>query len=187
MTTSWQIGEHSNRDGEAPEQHEMDRLANAVEPLEADETDNAADGPDAAVPVPSGTGFKLSSLPRSVYIPPSSARDHLANERVFLGYIRTSSAFANFAVVILQLYRLNRSSAPADRLSDFDLGIPFATATLVIGTSVALIGAARFFICQNAMIRGRAIGSGLVVVIFIAATSLVSFKSPLLALVASLT
>ncbi|KAK4941012.1 hypothetical protein LTR10_018932 [Elasticomyces elasticus] len=115
---------------------------------------------------------RIRLLSRSRYVPIPAARDHLANERVFLAYIRTSSAFANFAVAILQLYRLKHSSAPPGKLGDYDLGVPLATATLVIAIIVAITGAARFFICEDAMLQKRIVGSGSVVVILIAVTSL---------------
>ncbi|OAL39945.1 hypothetical protein AYO20_00858 [Fonsecaea nubica] len=107
------------------------------------------------------------------HVPLRAARDHLANERVFLGYIRTSSALANFAITILQLYRLKHDPVPAGKLSDYDLGIPLAVVTLVIGLAITLAGAWRFFACQRAMAQKKQIvTSGLVVLVFIPVVAL---------------
>jgi uncharacterized membrane protein YidH (DUF202 family) len=109
-------------------------------------------------------------------VPSVTARDHLATERVFLAYIRTSNAFANFAVVILQLYRLKGSPSLTGGLSDYDLGIPLSVVSLSFGVIVAIVGAVRFFRCQKAMLRKRVLGSGLIVNIFSAASCLVSLR-----------
>ncbi|KIW90033.1 uncharacterized protein Z519_09463 [Cladophialophora bantiana CBS 173.52] len=101
-------------------------------------------------------------------VPVHAARDHLANERVFLGYVRTSSALANFAITILQLYRLKHDPVPPGKLSDYNLGIPLAVVTLFIGIAITLAGAWRFFACQSAMARRKQIvTSGMVVFVFI--------------------
>ncbi|KIY02111.1 uncharacterized protein Z520_02249 [Fonsecaea multimorphosa CBS 102226] len=106
------------------------------------------------------------------HVPLRAARDHLANERVFLGYIRTSSALANFAITILQLYRLKHDPVPRGILSDYDLGIPFAVVTLVIGVAITLAGAWRFFACQSAMAQRKQIAtSGWVVLVFMPAVA----------------
>jgi putative membrane protein len=104
-----------------------------------------------------------------------AARDHLANERVFLAYIRTASALANFAVAILQLYRLQHNPVPRAKLTDYDLGIPLATVTLVLAIAVTVAGVWRFFACQNAMaLREQIVTSGTVVLVFIPVSILVS-------------
>ena len=118
--------------------------------------------------------FSILTPSLYVYVPLSAARDHLANERVFLAYIRTSAALANFAVVIVQLYRLKHEPPPKGTLSDYDLGIPLAAVTLALAMVVSVVGAIRFFICQHAMARKKIRGSGNVVVIFTVGTGLVS-------------
>ncbi|KAL2395248.1 hypothetical protein ABEF93_002723 [Exophiala dermatitidis] len=104
-------------------------------------------------------------------IPLSHARDHLANERVFLAYIRTSATIANLAVVILQLYRLKHNPPPHGKLSDYAMGVPVAAASLVIAIIVAIVGAWRFFVCQNVMAKSRIVGSWGVVVVLTALTA----------------
>ena len=109
------------------------------------------------------------------YVPAKAGRDHLANERVFLGYVRTGSALANFAITILQLYRLKHDPAPKDELSDYDLGIPLASTTLFLAIAITIAGTWRFFACQSAMARKQQIitSSG-VVLVFIPALIMVS-------------
>lgn len=110
--------------------------------------------------------WKISIASPRVDVPLSSARDHLANERVFLAYFRTSSALATFAVVLLQLYRLKHDPPAPGVLSDYNIGIPLASTILVMAMFVTVFGAVRFFKCQNSMVSSRIIGSGSVVSMF---------------------
>ncbi|OAP56088.1 hypothetical protein AYL99_09267 [Fonsecaea erecta] len=159
---------------EQPEEHELHTLRR--------ETAQAGPPPDA---VPSRTSSRESRerkwrtwtrylFPASIHhVPLRAARDHLANERVFLGYIRTSSALANFAITILQLYRLKHDPVPPGELSDYNLGIPLAVVTLVIGFAITLVGAWRFFACQSAMAqRKQIVTSGWVVLVFMPVVAL---------------
>jgi len=166
--------QHPARDPDGHEQHELKDLRTAESQQNATGTVDESSVTNASSRDQDCQRARIRSLSRSRYVPIPAARDHLANERVFLAYIRTSSAFANFAVAILQLYRLKHSAAPAGKLGDYDLGVPLATATLVIAIILAITGAARFFICENVMLQKRIVGSGSVVVVFIAITSLVS-------------
>ncbi|CAG8908065.1 unnamed protein product [Penicillium egyptiacum] len=50
----------------------------------------------------------------------SVARDHLALERTFLAWMRTSLAFASIGIAVTQLFRLN-SASPKTRANSFDL------------------------------------------------------------------
>jgi len=168
--------QHPAHDPDGHEQHELKDLRTAQSQQNAPGTHGDSSITNAPSRDQDRQQSRIRSLSRSRYVPIPAARDHLANERVFLAYIRTSSAFANFGVAILQLYRLKHSSAPTGKLGDYDLGVPLATATLVIAIILAITGAARFFISENAMMQKRIIGSGSVVVIFIAVTSLVSLK-----------
>lgn len=118
--------------------------------------------------------WKISIVSPSIDVRLSSARDHLANERVFLAYFRTSSALATFAVVLVQLYRLKHDPPPPGVLSGYDIGIPLASIILVMAMLVTLLGTARFFICQKSIAASRIVGSGQVVSLFTAATTMVS-------------
>lgn len=99
----------------------------------------------------------------------SVARDHLALERTFLAWLRTSLAFASIGVAVTQLFRLNtvRSSAPAidyyetiltssDTTQHFcRLGKPLGTTFIGISIATLLLGSNRYFECQKWIIRGK--------------------------------
>lgn len=101
----------------------------------------------------------LIASPR-IDAPLSSARDHLANERVFLAYFRTSSALATFAVVILQLFRLGHDPPPPGVFTDYKIGIPLASTILIMAILVTVLGAARYFKCQKDIAASKIVGSG---------------------------
>lgn len=119
--------------------------------------------------------FSIAS-PR-IDAPLPSARDHLANERVFLAYFRTSSALATFSVVVLQLYRLGHDSPPPGVLSDYKIGIPLASTILLMAILMIVLGAARFFKCQNSITASRIVGSGQMVSLFTTVMIMVSFNT----------
>lgn len=118
--------------------------------------------------------WKISIASPSIDVRLSSARDHLANERVFLAYFRTSSALATFAVVLVQLYRLKHDPPQPGVLSGYNIGIPLASIILVMAMLVTLLGTVRFFSCQKSIAASRIVGSGQVVSLFTAITMLVS-------------
>jgi uncharacterized membrane protein YidH (DUF202 family) len=89
-------------------------------------------------------------------------RDHLALERTFLAYIRTSNAFVLLGVVIVQLFIL----ADANRTT----GIVLAVFVLAIAIMVVMLACARFFYQQNLLLRGRTTASGWDVILIWAST-----------------
>ncbi|KAJ5247839.1 hypothetical protein N7468_002822 [Penicillium chermesinum] len=93
-------------------------------------------------------------------VPQKSNRDHLALERTFLAYIRTSVAIAMQGVVIAQLFRLQRSPMKEDRLKFYDVGIPLAVTCHAVAVVVALIGAYRFWRQQSAISRAKVHAGG---------------------------
>ncbi|RMD44605.1 hypothetical protein DV735_g503, partial [Chaetothyriales sp. CBS 134920] len=54
----------------------------------------------------------------------SVARDHLALERTFLAWLRTSLAFASIGIAVTQLFRLNTSSATRSSGAHFSGQVP---------------------------------------------------------------
>ncbi|ORY05078.1 hypothetical protein BCR34DRAFT_448932, partial [Clohesyomyces aquaticus] len=96
----------------------------------------------------------------SVTIDEGSHRDHLALERTFLGYLRTSLALAMTGVLTAQLFRLQHSINPSPTFGFFVLGIPLAATFIGLGALVLLIGAFRFWRQQRAMIRGKVHAGG---------------------------
>ncbi|KAK4237508.1 P-loop containing nucleoside triphosphate hydrolase protein [Achaetomium macrosporum] len=87
----------------------------------------------------------------------SVARDHLALERTFLAWLRTSLAFASIGIAITQLFRLNTSLAEdtkqAERLRH--LGKPLGTAFLAVSILILLLGYNRYLRGQYWVIRGK--------------------------------
>ncbi|KAI9791527.1 MAG: hypothetical protein M1833_001511 [Piccolia ochrophora] len=98
----------------------------------------------------------------------SVARDHLALERTFLAWLRTSLAFASIGIAITQLFRLNTSLAPRSPSSpDPDdpatggrhpmraVGKPLGATFLAIAIVVLFVGFHRYFESQHWVIRGK--------------------------------
>ncbi|KAL2154385.1 hypothetical protein VTH82DRAFT_3061 [Thermothelomyces myriococcoides] len=87
----------------------------------------------------------------------SVARDHLALERTFLAWLRTSLAFASIGIAITQLFRLNTSlaedSKQAERLRQ--LGKPLGTAFLAVSILILLLGYNRYLQGQYWVIHGK--------------------------------
>lgn len=94
-------------------------------------------------------GFSLNAR-----VPPHASRDHLANERTFLGWVRTSISLAIIGTVIAQLFRLQHSPVPQP-FGFYRLGVPLASICHGAALLMVLVGAQRFRMQQNAMINGR--------------------------------
>lgn len=91
----------------------------------------------------------------------SVARDHLALERTFLAWLRTSLSFASIGIAVTQLFRLNsamESSNPAVEQGALTLrrmGKPLGATFLGIAILVLLIGINRYYESQNWLLRGK--------------------------------
>ncbi|KAH6606624.1 hypothetical protein Trco_005777 [Trichoderma cornu-damae] len=92
----------------------------------------------------------------------SVARDHLALERTFLAWLRTSLAFASIGVAVTQLFRLNTSSSVSDATAaDFDhtklqkMGRPLGATFLAISIVTLLLGCRRYFHAQEWILKGK--------------------------------
>ncbi|RLL95356.1 hypothetical protein CFD26_102374 [Aspergillus turcosus] len=130
----------------------------------------------------------------------SVARDHLALERTFLAWLRTSLAFASIGIAVTQLFRLNASSAPSSGVSSqafpsllsppfYDpaiiritsesqrlrnIGKPLGTTFIGIALLILLIGFHRYFESQYWIIRGKFPASrGSVALVAIVAAALI--------------
>ena len=84
----------------------------------------------------------------------------IANERTFLGYLRTSLALAMLGVVIAQLYRLQHSPSPDRYLGYYVLSKPISCIFHASAICVAILGSVRFFRQQHAMATGTIITGG---------------------------
>ncbi|KAK7609954.1 hypothetical protein JOL62DRAFT_557257 [Phyllosticta paracitricarpa] len=96
----------------------------------------------------------------SVTVEVKGMRDHLALERTFLGYLRTSIALSMTGVILAQLFRLQHSLHPDAHLGFYVLGIPLASTFIGCAIAVALLGAFRFWRQQSAIIRGKVLAGG---------------------------
>ncbi|CAJ2501076.1 Uu.00g039290.m01.CDS01 [Anthostomella pinea] len=89
----------------------------------------------------------------------SVARDHLALERTFLAWLRTSLAFASIGIAITQLFRLNTSLADGQTDPNFQrirhLGKPLGAAFLGISILVLFLGYQRYYQSQQWVMKGK--------------------------------
>ncbi|SPQ18670.1 9b8a2b4a-7d43-49fa-b36d-c2d695111018 [Thermothielavioides terrestris] len=87
----------------------------------------------------------------------SVARDHLALERTFLAWLRTSLAFASIGIAVTQLFRLNTSLAQDSKQADNlrHLGKPLGTTFLAVSILILLLGYNRYLQGQHWVIRGK--------------------------------
>ncbi|KAM0241082.1 hypothetical protein ACHAPO_001884 [Fusarium lateritium] len=94
----------------------------------------------------------------------SVARDHLAIERTFLAWLRTSLSFASIGIAVTQLFRLNtslESGNDGDKISDRNaatlrhMGKPLGTTFLGISILVLFLGYKRYFQSQHYVIKGK--------------------------------
>lgn len=93
----------------------------------------------------------------------SVARDHLALERTFLAWLRTSLSFASIGIAITQLFRLNtsladspdHSSPSSHQIKLRQLGKPLGATFIGISIVMLLVGFHRYFEAQHYVIRGK--------------------------------
>ncbi|KAL2123218.1 hypothetical protein VTJ04DRAFT_3673 [Mycothermus thermophilus] len=87
----------------------------------------------------------------------SVARDHLALERTFLAWLRTSLAFASIGIAVTQLFRLNTSLAGDSEQAETlrRLGKPLGTTFLAVSILILLLGYNRYLQGQYWVIRGK--------------------------------
>ncbi|CZT19489.1 uncharacterized protein RCC_05340 [Ramularia collo-cygni] len=93
-------------------------------------------------------------------VPSVDCRDHYANERTFLGYLRTSVALSMLGVLVAQLYRLQHSATPDPTFGYFALGKPLSAILQCAALGTVLLGGIRFWRQQSAMARGKVYACG---------------------------
>ncbi|EMC98609.1 hypothetical protein BAUCODRAFT_375626 [Baudoinia panamericana UAMH 10762] len=133
----------------------------------------------------------------------SVARDHLALERTFLAWLRTSLSFASIGIAVTQLFRLNTSlqgnsggnssassssqlsseshqqplqasASPATQHRLRHVGKPLGATFLGISILILLIGFHRYFESQHYVIRGKFPASrGSIILVSIVAFTLI--------------
>lgn len=87
------------------------------------------------------------------------ARDHLASERTYLAYVRTSLACASAGVALVQLFALSSSSSSTatsqGTTNTQKFARPLGVTVVVLGICILVLGLTRYFTVQAAMLRGR--------------------------------
>ncbi|KAF2214829.1 hypothetical protein CERZMDRAFT_95213 [Cercospora zeae-maydis SCOH1-5] len=109
----------------------------------------------------------------------SVARDHLALERTFLAWLRTSLSFASIGIAVTQLFRLNTAIQPGPggdgataRLTS--VGKPLGATFLGISILILILGFHRYFESQHYVIRGKFPASrGTIIIVSAVATALI--------------
>ncbi|KAJ7214669.1 hypothetical protein B0H12DRAFT_1155315 [Mycena haematopus] len=87
----------------------------------------------------------------------STARDHLASERTFLAYTRTSLTIASAGVALTQLFAIysdrpeNQPPTPASE----GIARPLAACLIILALYVLAVGVSRYFAVQVALIGGH--------------------------------
>ncbi|GJE92650.1 DUF202 domain-containing protein [Phanerochaete sordida] len=82
----------------------------------------------------------------------SVARDHLASERTFLAYVRTSLTIASTGVALVQLFTI---SAATSNHSLEAYSRPIGAVVICVGLATLALGLTRYFAIQNALIDGN--------------------------------
>jgi len=85
----------------------------------------------------------------------SVARDHLANERTWLAYLRTSLAIAGTGVALVQLFTIapSNKSSPHQKTPE-SFARPLGATIVIVAFGVLGIGVYRYFKIQKSMTQG---------------------------------
>ncbi|RMZ66717.1 ATPase [Pyrenophora seminiperda CCB06] len=102
----------------------------------------------------------LWSTQISLTIDEGSHRGHLALERTFLGYLRTSLLLVMTGIIIAQLFQLQHTPVPNAHFGFHKLGKPLAATFICMAIVVVLIGALRFWRLQRKLTQGKALAGG---------------------------
>jgi uncharacterized membrane protein YidH (DUF202 family) len=98
----------------------------------------------------------------------------VANERTYLGYLRTSVALSILGVLVAQLYRLQHAPNPSPTFGYFILSKPIAAIFQCSAILLSLLGTVRFYRQQHAMSVGKVHAGGWEILIIVIWLSLVS-------------
>ncbi|KAK7689871.1 hypothetical protein QCA50_006510 [Cerrena zonata] len=81
----------------------------------------------------------------------SVARDHLASERTFLAYVRTSLTIASMGVALVQLFTI----AATTRKDIQKFSRPLGGVIIILGLITLSVGVFRYFTVQKALVDGN--------------------------------
>jgi len=96
----------------------------------------------------------------SVTVDHKWCRDHLALERTFLGYLRTSLAISMLGILVAQLFRLQHSPTANPIFGYYVIGKPLACICQALALLTLLLGAFRAWRLQHAIVRGKTLTGG---------------------------
>jgi len=83
----------------------------------------------------------------------SVARDHLASERTFLAYVRTSLAMASMGIALVQLFKISADNSKNDDVKNY--ARPLGAVLVITGLLTLATGFVRYFVIQHALIKGQ--------------------------------
>ncbi|KAG7044780.1 hypothetical protein JMJ77_0004241 [Colletotrichum scovillei] len=140
----------------------QDRLETARNVTKKDEGNTEASSAESSVQNPPSSSKeciikRFWSKQVSVVVEFETCRDHLAIERTFLGYLRTSLATAVLGTVVAQLFALQASDTGFGYTA---VGKPLATLCYSFSICIVLLGAFRAWRLQHAMFAGKALAGG---------------------------
>ncbi|CAL1713570.1 unnamed protein product [Somion occarium] len=81
----------------------------------------------------------------------SVARDHLASERTFLAYVRTSLTITSMGVALVQLFTIAATSQ--ENIEKYSR--PLGGIIIILGLITLAIGVFRYFVIQRALVEGN--------------------------------
>lgn len=103
-----------------------------------------------------------------------SWRDHLALERTYLAYVRTASAYAQFGILLAQLFRLNVSSIGESTPMSLRIGSALGATTEGIAIVVLLMGAVYWARQQRRLVEGTTIAERWLSLVMVGMSGIVS-------------
>ncbi|KAG0366789.1 hypothetical protein BGX24_003536 [Mortierella sp. AD032] len=85
----------------------------------------------------------------------SIARDHLANERTYLAWLRTSLSLITVGVAVTQLFRLQTTDANNQLIQVSEMGRPLGGSFIALGMLFLWLGTSRYFHNQSVLSYGQ--------------------------------
>ncbi|KAL6449889.1 hypothetical protein SBY92_002363 [Candida maltosa Xu316] len=84
----------------------------------------------------------------------SVARDHMANERTFLSWIRTGLTFLTFGIGFVQFYRLDSKTDADEKTTTIEsLSKPVGTLCVILSIMTMLFGTMRYLQVQELLLK----------------------------------
>ncbi|KAG0137514.1 hypothetical protein HOY82DRAFT_477439 [Tuber indicum] len=97
----------------------------------------------------------------SVVVPSNAARDHLALERTYLAYHRTSLVFAISAAITAQLAVIQQTPTPSTTFGFHRIGKPISISLVCFSLAISILGVLRWWKLQRGLLRGVAVAGGI--------------------------